>query len=373
MPTKCGKCSVELKSTELSAKCIDCNAEFHATCSQLGPQNFTKGAKKTWKCEGCVADSGSSVSQRSNKSAIGAAVDKRTFLDALTSFKTEIKNHTDSVVGCVISKLDGLKEEFQVLNGQFNALHEDHTKLQSRWDALEHANATLGKELTSLQDRLNDAEQHSRCANIEVVGVPETAGENIYAVLQKLAGALGVDFRREEVSIAHRLRLFSNKHTYAPIICQFVSRSAKEVWMAAARSKGNLKSTDISPNIQPSNVFVNEQLTPKNKALLGRARRLRREGKLHFAGYFNGKIIIKPREDDAAIRILHQEDLDTFEGWYLGIYAQFGLISFHIVKNCMQEIWSLSTYNQHYYLFFTIIIFLNPMHVQHSLIFSTIS
>jgi FtsZ-binding cell division protein ZapB len=254
----------------------------------------------------------SASSQRSAEPS--AAVDKRTLLEALNNFKMDIKQHTDTAVGNVISKLDSLKEEVKSLNNKFNALEECQQSLKSRCDTLEQANGALEKEVRSLQARLNDAEQHSRCANIEVVGVPETPNEDVYAVLQKIATALGLAYRREDVSLAHRLRLYSKKHAHPPIIAQFVSRSVKETWLIAARKKKNLKSTDLSTNLRSSDIYVNDHLTAANKAILGRARRMQRDGFIHFAGYFNGKILVKPREKDAAVRICHQHELDKYEG-----------------------------------------------------------
>ncbi|XP_054281312.1 uncharacterized protein LOC128998980 [Macrosteles quadrilineatus] len=143
--------------------------------------------------------------------------------------------------------------------------------------------------------------------------IPETSGENVYYVLKKLAAAIDIDFNREDVSIAHRLRLFSEKHTFPPIIVQFVSRSIKEKWLSAARRRRNLNTTDISPNLTPNNVYVNEHLTAHNKRLLGQARAMQRDGAIHFAGYFNGKILIKLGEKDEAVRIWCKEDLDKYK------------------------------------------------------------
>jgi hypothetical protein len=131
-------------------------------------------------------------------------------------------------------------------------------------------------------------------------------------ILQDIAAALNINFKREDVSIAHRLRQYSAKHTFPPIIVQFVSRSTKEIWLAAARKKKNLRSNEVNGRLVPNNVYINDHLTPHNKALLGRARKLQRDGKIHFATYSNGKILIKHKERDSAIRIAAMEDLDTF-------------------------------------------------------------
>lgn len=309
---KCGKCSAELKSGELVAKCVDCGTELHPACTQIGLQNFTKTKSKNWKCESCVVESSSTGSQRSTESS-ATAVDKKTLLEALNAFKSDLKSHTDAAVGNVIKKIDTLKEEVQLLSNRFNTLEQNQTELRGRCEVLDQANVKLTEEVRSLRERMQEAEQYSRCANVEILGLPESQGENIYAMLQKFSTVLGIDFRREDVSIAHRLRLYSAKHTHPPIICQFVSRAVKEQWMAAAKKKRNINSKDIYPSFQPSDVYVNHHLTAHNKSLLGRARRLQREGKVHFAGYINGRVLVKQQEKDAASRISRQEDLDKFD------------------------------------------------------------
>ncbi|KAG8272391.1 hypothetical protein J6590_041686, partial [Homalodisca vitripennis] len=84
----------------------------------------------------------------------------------------------------------------------------------------------------------------------------------------------------------------------------------RESWLAAARHKKGINTTEISPLLTPGNVYINEQLTPHNKALLGWARRLVMAKKIHFAGSFNGKIIVKATENTNSIHVLQMEDLD---------------------------------------------------------------
>lgn len=256
-------------------------------------------------------ESNSASSQRSSETT--TVIDKRTLIEALTSLKTELKNHTDVATENVLQKLETINEEIKSLNIKFNELDASQQAIEQRCHSLEQDKTMLVEEVRSLQVRLNDAEQHSRCANVEIIGIPETPEENVYRILQRLAAVLGVQHNREDVSIAHRLRLFSDNHAHAPIIAQFVSRSVKEQWLAAARKKRGLKSTDLFDRLQPCDVYVNDHLTVHNKRLLGQARKLQRGGKLHFAGYFNGKVLIKVQEKDGAVRVYCKEDLDKYE------------------------------------------------------------
>ncbi|KAG8280696.1 hypothetical protein J6590_074851 [Homalodisca vitripennis] len=75
----------------------------------------------------------------------------------------------------------------------------------------------------------------------------------------------------------------------------------------------SLTSGENINEISPSNVCINEQPAPHNKALLGRVRRLVKARRIHFARFFNGKILIKPTEDADTIRVLQVEDMDHYK------------------------------------------------------------
>ncbi|KAG8242275.1 hypothetical protein J6590_069167 [Homalodisca vitripennis] len=72
-------------------------------------------------------------------------------------------------------------------------------------------------EVRELRQQLRDSDQQSRAANLEIVGLPVTYGENIYDRLQKVAAIVQVPFKREDISKAHRLRLFSKKHAHRSV------------------------------------------------------------------------------------------------------------------------------------------------------------
>lgn len=228
--------------------------------------------------------------------------------------KIDINQNTDEKIEKVLSSVSALSDELKILKNTVGVLQSSHTALKDRYGQLENSTGELQEEVWTLRQQLRDAEQYQRSANIEIVGMPQTKEEDIYNCLEHIAAALGVTYSREEISIAHRLRLYSKKrHIHPPIICQFVSRRAKGTWMSAVRAKRDLDAREVNNSLPSSRVFLNDHLTGDNKALLGRARRLLKEKKIHFAGYFNGKILIKPSEEDDSIRVTHVGQLDKYD------------------------------------------------------------
>lgn len=307
MSGQCGKCVKKLSSDEVEAKCVECKLSFHPACTRAGSvQNFTKSKQKSWKCDSCVKDVPSVSSNEDTE-------DKKSILEALSSLKSEILSSLDSKISTVHVSITDLGKQFATLNNKVSAVEEGQAELKRKCDWLEQENYNLGEVVCDLQTRLRDSEQHSRCANIEVQGLPVTRGEDIYQVLSAVAKAIKVPFNRDHISIAHRLRVFSKKHSHPPVIVQFTSRTVKGEWLTAARTTKGLNAKDVSTTLQSSAVFINEQLTSHNKQLLGMARRLHREKKLHYAAYNNGKVRVKKTDKDDAVRVFSIQDLEVYD------------------------------------------------------------
>lgn len=306
---KCGKCNEDFSCVEIAAKCTVCQQSFHPACTRLGStQNFTKSKKNTWKCDSCKGES-SSI-QSSNEDI---AEEKKTILDAINAMKNEILSSFDCKIETVQSSVDSMCKEMKSLKEKLSKSTEEQEALKKRCLKLELCNNELTHVVQELHRQVRDMDQHSRSANLEVQGLPKTEGENLYELLKNVAAAINVPFNSEEISICHRLRMFSNKLAHPPLIIQFTSRNVREAWLMAARRKKRLSTSDISPSLQPGVVYINEHLTFHNKRLLGYAKRLVREKRIHFATYSNGKVLIKEKEGGSMVRIYQMDDIDKFD------------------------------------------------------------
>lgn len=311
MADTCGKCEKAFTESDVSAKCTECRLPFHAKCTRVGSsQSFTKSKNKSLKCDSCADEQKSNSSVRSNETE----EDKGSILEAIRQLKVDINKNIDEKINKVLSSVNALQGEIKSLKQVVSKLESDHDKLSARCGKLEQDKEELTGVVRDLQQRLNDSEQHSRSSNIEVVGLPVTPNENIYDCLQHIADALNIQYNPEDISVAHRLRVFSRKrHTHPPIIVQFVARRTVDSWIKAARDKKHLQASDIHPSLPRSAVYINHHLTPNNKALLGMARRLRRENKLVFAGFNNGKVLIKTTEGAESVRVSALSDLEKYD------------------------------------------------------------
>lgn len=302
MSAQCGKCSIDIVSSDVPAKCVECNTSFHVSCAR----DFKKSRSKTWKCESCRAESGSAKSVEDQD-------DKQNIIQAIMSVKKDLTTTFDSKFETLCKSISETLDQVKVISERVSTVEREQDELKLRCHKLENENEQLRSEMCNQRYAQYDDQQHARAANIEIQGLPTTRNKDIYIGLEAVANALQVTYKREDISIAHRLRLYSNRHAHAPVVVQFVSRSVKEIWLAAMMKKKTLNASEVTPTLPASPVYVNHHLTPHNKSLLGRARALRRAGKINFVTYSNGKVLVTPREGEQVVRILELDDLSRYD------------------------------------------------------------
>ncbi|KAG8290382.1 polycystic kidney disease protein 1-like [Homalodisca vitripennis] len=129
------------------------------------------------------------------------------------------------------------------------------------------------------------------------------AGKWICGNPETLAKVIGVSYTNQDFSIAHRLPGRSNS-----IVAQFISRSRRAEWLAAAKRK-RVNTTDLSRSLPPGPVFINEHLTPHNKSVLWMARSLVKEGRLAYAWIKDGKILVRKTPSSKAVQVWFERDV----------------------------------------------------------------
>jgi hypothetical protein len=289
MSTECFKCKIQFINIKDIIECSECKTVFHPTCTKLRTMDkFAKlGSRKaTWKCDICKSET------LSDKTSEGEQT-----LDAFKDFITEFINSKFNELNLNIIALNTTVAE---LNISLQSVCAENERLKVHCEKLEVDNLKL-------QQTINELRQYSYSDNLEIVGIPETDNEDIYSVLESTARAIDVPFKREDISIAHRVP--SAKVKTRPIIVRFISRSTKILWKDSAKTKGRLSSTEIHPNLPKQSVYLNEHLTSYNKYLLGKAKGLAKNGDLAFVWVREGRILVRKSKDAPAKRISHDDDL----------------------------------------------------------------
>lgn len=155
--------------------------------------------------------------------------------------------------------------------------------------------------------KINDLEQYSRKANITVSGMPEHQDESVPGLVIELARILGVDLCPSDIVAAHRIgRKQQGKHR--SIIVRFASFARRE---ELYRERKNLRGvtlprdTSFTPNMV-KDVYIADNLTRYNSALMFACREMKRAGKLSAAWTDAGKV--KVRVDNGPTRVIRSAD-----------------------------------------------------------------
>ncbi|KAG8245019.1 hypothetical protein J6590_009094 [Homalodisca vitripennis] len=193
----CGKCQLNTSNAKEVAKCSLCCVEFHATC--------------------CRIRTVAKLPKMSAKALSSGAVTSVTLmlLQTVTIF-------------VIMDLLKNIKQEMS-----------DSRKSNSE------SLASLEKNMMSVREflkkEIDELRQRSRCNNIEIRGVSVTRREDIYAVVESIAKAIGVVFNRGGISIVHRFPAPRDRRFHPSIVVQFVSRSIRVEWHAR---KNRIETTD---------------------------------------------------------------------------------------------------------------------------------
>ncbi|XP_046688024.1 uncharacterized protein LOC124373690 [Homalodisca vitripennis] len=185
--------------------------------------------------------------------------------------------------------------------------------IQDENSKLKKGNAELRSAVSNLEVRVRSIEQYSRKQNIEIDGISETQREDIYAVLNDVGKAIGVELKKEKVVAAHRVPTF-NKKSMPPrflLVVRFTSYDEKDEWINGFKRVRPLMADKINPNFNSSTrVFVNEHVSPENKQLLSKTKEAAREKNYKYVWSRDGRIFVRRSEGEKCKRIDLSSDLE---------------------------------------------------------------
>ncbi|KAL0838632.1 hypothetical protein ABMA28_016714 [Loxostege sticticalis] len=204
----------------------------------------------------------------------------------------------------------------------------DHNNLCEKTKTLECDLIDAKKQIKELTEQQNIKDQQGRINNLEISGVPQTKGENLYNVLHIIATKIGFALSSADVDFIHRVRRFTTKaprnnlHTHEGestassvpnIIVKFTQRKRKCEFLAAVRARRGLTTADLDIDGASSPIFINDHLTPHNKVIYARARRLGKELGYKYIWLNDCKIFLRKSDTTKSILINNEKDLDRIK------------------------------------------------------------
>ena len=190
---------------------------------------------------------------------------------------------------------------------------------------LEAKIAQKDAKIEALECRLDELEQYSKKNNVIVSGLNVPVASYADAVSRPLGDASS----DEEVQIRTRPSVYQRmKADFIGIlkekmlvdvaeheisaIHELPSRSptqGKRVLVKFANSETKRSVMTSRRNLQSTNIFINDHMTPQNANIFKRARDLKRQGKLFAAWTLNGRVFVKNYERTIPKEIKNVNDL----------------------------------------------------------------
>lgn len=298
----CLSCQESLPEEGNAMTCCECGYRYHVgNCSGVSEATFkTKGEayRKTWRCSTCRTAKTRGGSQ-SDKGKKDQPVDVAALL-------LSINRKLDSLLP-LKETVDGIEQSVQAMSEKYDEVlarltqHDNNMKdLRKRVEKLEQKDPT--EEVKQLRQTVHELEWRSRRLNLEIHGIPQVANENLLDKVNEVAQKLSVPILSEaEVTSMHRLP--SNPNRVPGVIVRFSRQTTRDRWLA---SKSNLRRTETT-------IYVQENMTRQNRALLSATKTWAREHGYQFAWHKNGKILVRKKAGDRAVVIESEGKLGTLE------------------------------------------------------------
>ncbi|XP_046688209.1 uncharacterized protein LOC124373944 [Homalodisca vitripennis] len=148
-------------------------------------------------------------------------------------------------------------------------------------------NAQLTLKVSSLETKVRDLEQYSRQDNIEISGLPKTAGrEDERSILRDVGRAIGLEVNENTVVAVHRVPTYSRTRVHTP------HRGQVHHQRPERRLDTSLQKEKDGYGL----IYIGEHLTPDNKQLLRKLKDACKELNIKYVWCREGKFYVRRTE-----------------------------------------------------------------------------
>lgn len=215
------------------------------------------------------------------------------------------------------------------LKNQFLAVTATVAQYQLRLEEYEKRDAAKEREITALsatvselRQTLSMQEQAALKNEIEILGIPEVANENLHHTLLLTAAKIGVDLSDLEIDWVTRVGPRHRQVSTAtesggtfprPIVVRLLRRAKKDEVLKAAKVRRNLYANDIVKGSE-NEIYINERLTKQNRQLFRETRLRTKQHGFQYHWIRNGQIHVRKADKKPSIQIRNLDDLDQHVG-----------------------------------------------------------
>ena len=225
----------------------------------------------------------------------------------IAQMKVEMTDQQKSI-SFISDSYDDIKKQNEGIKKEMLELKKINVQLSTENSKFKQDVSKERDERAEQQERLelliNPIELERRARNLELCGCPEVENDDCMANVMQLLEQVVPD--RIELKDAFRIgKMREGQEKNRPILIQFQTKSLRD---KVYKNRANLKKFADGGNPR---FFINENLPPNLKTLLGKANSLRKQKQYKFLWTNNGVILVKKDENSNTIPIKKMSDLDN--------------------------------------------------------------
>lgn len=312
---KCIECQSDVYPTDRVLTCSACKHPFHNDCVGVDRKSFDAVKKQpNWVCSDKCKKS-TEDKRKSNADSLPNNPTNRDILLAIKEMQSSQSFMSDKYDE-LLTKVDSLLDQFDVLEGRINSLEKENAKIKSQ---LNRQNVVKG----------NVTQKELNC-NVVISGI-RNVNDSMEAV-EKVSNVMG-EGRNVGGNVVKAERLFQQANTNVangnqqqkvidkiPIVVKFVSENAKDVFMKAAKKNKyvytalecGFATENEADEIKNSKIIIKDHISATNMRLLKEAKQLKTSGKVQFVWFQNSSVLVRKDCHAKIIKINSSDDFEKF-------------------------------------------------------------
>lgn len=215
------------------------------------------------------------------------------------TFREEIRN--------LESSLEYLSDQISTMDVSIKKQDAVIKNLENKNQDLQNKNKNLELRMTVLEQGMNNFEQKTLSASLEIAGLPDVPPSEVGKILETVATKLDMD----KSDIQSSQRLPGTKEKPGAILVEMKTKSARRQWIDAGKEKcltKGLLMPDIPKEEADGRIFVREALTKHVKTILYNAK-TQLSKSFQFIWCKDGKVCVRKTSNSKIYYIRSMHDI----------------------------------------------------------------
>ena len=133
----------------------------------------------------------------------------------------------------------------------------------------------------SLEISKNHLEQYGKRNNLWITGIPDDESDkNLEEKVIQVLSEIQVNISSSDIEACHRIGKSRNSSKKTQTFLQFINRKHAKKALINRKSLTNINKSSLSQS-SSDNIFINENLTPRNNKIAFHCRKLKRNGQIN--------------------------------------------------------------------------------------------